>query len=310
MGTVTPHPSAVVCIPTYRRPRQLARLLRALGRQRGVDAFEIVVGNNEERPLSVYPELSQEGLPAIHVVQVALRGVSAVRNAMVADVLARHADVRWIACLDDDQEPADDWLAELLAAGRLHDADLVGGPVIRTPPLPTFWSERAADTSYLPTAAGPTAMLNEAGNLLMSVRFLRSLDRAPFSLDFGRTGGEDYEFFLHAKSRGARLAWAPDARVAEPMPADRLGFRSYVWRFYAIAAYQARADRVYRGTGYVIASIVVTGLKAPLIVLRSLLRDRSARLAIGLIVQYAAMVAGRIVGLLGARAERYGGDSS
>ena len=307
---MTAHSSVVVCVPTFRRPLQLARLLRALAGQRGVAAFEIVVGNNEDRPLSVYPELSKEDLPPFRVVQVALRGVSAVRNAMVADVLSRRADLQWIACLDDDQEPADDWLAQLLAAGRRYDADLVGGPVSRTPPVKTFWSQGAADTSYLPVASGITAMLNEAGNLLISTRFLRTLDRAPFSLDFGRTGGEDYEFFLHAKSRGARIVWAPDAKVSEPLPADRLSFRSYVWRFYAIAAYQARADRVYRGTRYVIESIAITMLKGPAIVVRSLLRDRSARIAIGLIVQYAAMVAGRIVGLLGTHAERYGGDAS
>jgi glycosyltransferase involved in cell wall biosynthesis len=298
--------SIVVCVPTYRRPQQLVRLLEALGRQRGVEPFDIVIGNNDDRPLSAYPELSRDDLPAYRVIQVTTRGVSAVRNALVADVLVRHREVRYLACLDDDQYPEDAWLARLIDAGIAHDADLVGGPVLRSAPAATFWSHGAADTSYLPIASGPVPMLNEAGNLLLSARFLRTLDRAPFSLDFGRTGGEDYEFFLHAKSRGAVIVWAPEARVHEPLPADRLTFRSYLWRFYAIAAYQARADRSYRGPATVIASIAKMMLKAPIVVARSLLFDRSARIVIGLIIQYAAMIAGRTVGLLGKRAERYG----
>ncbi len=299
----------VVCVPTYRRPQQLAQLLRALAAQTGVGPFEIVVGNNEDRALSSYAELSAADLPAIRVVPVATRGVSAVRNAMIADVLSRRPDARWIACLDDDQEPAADWLSRLVAAGAAHAADLVGGPVTRPAPVRTFWSHGAADTSYLPTAGGPVATLNEAGNLLLSTRFLRSLDRPPFALDFGRTGGEDYEFFLHARSRGARLIWAPEARVVEPLPGDRLTFRSFVWRFYAIAAYQARADRRYLGTWHVIRTAAREAARGPVWVLRSLVRDRSPVRAVGIVVQHASIVAGRLVGLFGLEAERYARDT-
>ena len=298
----------VVCVPTYRRPVQLVRLLEALGRQRGADPFDIVIGNNDDRPLSSHPELRRKDLPAYRVIEVETRGVSAVRNALVSDVLARLPQVRFIACLDDDQYPEEAWLAQLVGAGIEYDADLVGGPVLRSVPIETFWSSGAADTSYLPTVSGPTTMLNEAGNLLLSTKFLRAIGRLPFSLDFGRTGGEDYEFFMLAKSRGARIIWAPEARVHEPLPEDRLTFRSYVWRFYAIAAYQSRADRSYRGIGHVLRSIGVTVVKAPAVLLRSLVRDRSLRKAVGIIVQYSAMVAGRIVGLAGRRAERYGKD--
>ena len=222
-------------------------MLEALARQRVVQGFDILIGNNDVRDLFTYPELSAPGLPPFRVISVTTRGVSAVRNAMISEVLGRPAVPRWIACLDDDQIPADDWLSQLVRAGNASDADLVGGPVVRQPDTTTFWSGLASDTSYLPSRAGPTAMLNEAGNLLMSTAFLRALGGPPFSVDYGRTGGEDYEFFLRAKCRNAHLVWAPEARVSEPLPADRLTFRSYVWRFFAIAAYQARADRVSPG---------------------------------------------------------------
>ena len=297
----------VVCIPTYRRPVQLARLLRALRAQRDVDAFEIVVGNNDDHALDASTEMHDTTLPPFREIVVATRGVSAVRNTMIDAVLC-DPSVRWIACLDDDQIPADDWLSALLAAGTRYDADLVGGPVVRTVSQPTFWSDCAADTSYLPTAPGPTAMLNEAGNLLLATRFLRKLGRPPFSLDFGLSGGEDYEFFLYARSRDARIVWQPTARVHEPLPEERLTLRGVVGRFYAIAAYQARADRRYRGTPHVLRTIAIDFARIPVATARSLLRDRPIGRAIGVVTQYAAIAAGRVAGLAGARHERYGQD--
>ena len=295
----------VVCIPTFRRPRQLMRLLEALGRQRGTAAFEIVVGNNDDRPLSTYPELSGDGLPVYRVIQVETRGVSAVRNALVANALTCSPHLRFIACLDDDQYPEEEWLAELVRAATLHKADLVGGPVMRSVANENFWSHGAVDMSFLPTDSGPTSTLNEAGNLLLAASFIRALDRPPFSLEFGRSGGEDYEFFMHARSIGARIVWAPAARVHEPLPEERLTFRSYVWRFYSTAAYQARADRSYRGFNYVLRSIFVAGVKAPVVVLLSLSRDHSLPRALANVVRYGAIVAGRIAGLAGKRADRY-----
>ncbi len=298
----------VVCIPTYRRPAQLAALLAALGRQVGAPPFAIVVGNNEPRPLSSHRELAADDLPPFIVIDVTRRGVSAVRNAMIAHVLER-MDAAWIACIDDDQVPADDWLAELMAAGDRERADLVGGPVSRTVTESTYWSTSAADTSYLPSEAGLVDSLNEAGNLLLSTTFLRTLRRPPFSEDFGRTGGEDYEFFLCARRVGARLAWAPAARVDEALRGGHLTFRGYLWRFYSIAAYQARADRAYFGPWSTICRTAVEAGKTPLVLMRSVFRERSAARAIAIVLRSCAIAAGRIAGLLGARAERYGGDA-
>lgn len=297
----------VVCVPTYRRSAQLARLLHALEDQRDVDAFTILVGNNDDRPLRDWPELRDPALPAFREMQVTIRGVSAVRNAML-DEAARDPTVRWIACLDDDQVPDADWLSVLVAVGRRHDADLVGGPVLRTAAASTFWSHAATDASFLPTMTGPTTMLNEAGNLLVATRLLRRLDRPPFSLEFGRTGGEDYEFFLFARGLGARIVWAADARVVEPLPADRLTARGFGWREYSIAAYQTRADLRHRGVPWVVASIARAALRVPLSAWRAMRRRPRLASFVGALYQAFAGLAGRIAGLAGLRAERYGGE--
>lgn len=296
----------VVCVPTYRRVPQLVELLRALGAQTGTEPFRIVVGNNDVEDIAGNPLLSAPALPPRETIDVALRGVSAVRNAMIAHVLQNDDFVEWIACIDDDQVPEPDWLAQLLAVGVREKADLVGGPVSRLPIAQTFWSRGASDTSYLPTEEGATDLLNEAGNLLLSVAFLRSLDRPPFLLDFGRTGGEDYEFFLFARSRHARFGWAPRARVREVLPAGHLTFRGFMWRFYSIAAYQARADQRYRGRLPVLATVLWQAFKSPASLLRSVLRDRDLRVAVHIPLRSLAMLAGSLAGLAGIRADRYG----
>ncbi len=307
------HPFAqpvVVCVPTYRRPTQLARLLKALAQQRNAPAFDILVGNNEAGDLRRYPELAAYGLPLFDVIDVSARGVSAVRNAMIDAVLRGGDDVRWVACLDDDQVPDEDWLAQLVGTGERFDADLAGGPVRKTVSSTSFWSRLAADTSYLPAAEGLTTTLNEAGNLLLATRFLRGLKRTPFLLEYGRTGGEDYEFFLHARHLGARICWAPEARVVEALPDDRLSLRSFAWRFYSTSAYQARADRSYRGMWFVLRTIAVQAVKAPVVVARTALVQRDVQTVVGTVVRCVCALAGRIVGLAGVHAERYAPDGS
>lgn len=307
-STGAPKFDVVVCIPTYRRVPQLVALLRALANQRPGKPFGILIGNNDRSDLAALLRERPETLPACDVIQVATRGVTAVRNAMIARVLAEGEAVRWIACLDDDQIPAHDWLEKILSAAVRFDADLVGGPVHKIPTVETFWARGAADTSYLPAAEGPTATLNEAGNLLLSTRFLRTLGRPPFSTDFGRTGGEDYEFFLHALSRNARIVWAPAAVVSEALPGDRLTFRGFVWRFYSIAAYQVRADLAYQRRGTVLARAGWQLAKSPAVLARSLVRDRDPAIALGIVLRSVATAAGRVVGFVGVRAERYGSD--
>jgi glycosyltransferase involved in cell wall biosynthesis len=299
-------PKIYVCIPTYKRPAKLAALLSAIGRQTFSEPIAVLIGNNEHDSVRRYPELSNDNLPVFIEIIVATRGVSAVRNALIAEAL-RANDVEWLAWIDDDQLPEANWLSELVSTGRRHDADLVGGPVNQTPEIRSFWASGATDTSYLPKIEGPVDILNEGGNLLLSARYLRSIERLPFMLDYGRSGGEDYEFFLFARSRHAKIFWAPAANVTEAIPPARLTLRGMLWRQYSTSAYQARADRAYGGTRRVIKTIARNSFAAPAVFVRSMFRDRDVRLSAGLFLRRLAAVLGALVGLLGKRAERYGG---
>lgn len=299
--------AVVVCIPTCRRPEKLAALLRALKLQTFAEPFSILVGNNDSRDLDTYPVLADPDLPPRTVIAVATPGVSAVRNALVAAALHAPEPPAWIAFIDDDQVPAPDWLAALVATGRRHAADIAGGPVRLVAEVETLFARAAVDKPYLPKAEGPTGMLNECGNLLLSTAFLARFGREPFSADFARTGGEDYEFFLAALARGARLVWAPDAHVTEAVPLSRLTAKGFAWRSYSTAASQSRADLRHLGTGPLIAKIARELAGTPVAAARALTRERDWKLAAGLVFHRLSCSTGRVVGLFGTRAERYGG---
>ncbi|WP_181705436.1 glycosyltransferase family 2 protein [Chthonobacter rhizosphaerae] len=306
MGGVPSPVHVVVCVPTYRRPEKLAALLQGLARQTAAFPFAILVGNNDARDLATYPVLSGPGIPAHDILTVDTPGVSAVRNRLVARALERYPDTPFLAFLDDDQVPEPDWLAELVAAGERHRADIAGGPVEMSASVETVWARAAVDKSYLPKAEGVVPMLNECGNLLLATAFLRRLGREPFDMEFARTGGEDYEFFLHAIGRGARLVWAPRAIVREEIPPSRLTLRGLAWRSFSTAASQSRADRAHHGLAPVLVKIAREAAGTPVVTGRALARDRDWRFAAGLALHRLSCSAGRIIGLFGARAERYG----
>ena len=121
-------PHITVCICAFRRPALLKRLLEKLQEQRtnGLFSFSVVVCDND-------------------VEQSAASVVSAARNGAAIDIiycsesrkniaLARnkaleHARGNFIAFIDDDEFPTDDWLEKLIAACDKYRADGVLGPV-------------------------------------------------------------------------------------------------------------------------------------------------------------------------------------
>lgn len=294
----------VVCIPTYKRPDQLRALLDAISRQSIAKKFGVIIGNNHHQSIgSVYKCI--EDIDFIEELIVEAKGVSIVRNALIAAALNRSPSPRWIAFIDDDQLPAVDWLQNLLGTAERFGADMTGGPVRKVPVQPGFWSS-AAGSHAAPRPEGKVSMLNEAGNLLLSTRYLRSLDRLPFSPTFGQTGGEDFEFFLYSARRGARMYWSPLAHVIEGLPEQRTSLAGLVTRSYRQYAYQTRARRLHLGLGGTLRFLAKHFAATPLVFARSLVDSKSPRLALGLTVRRTAGLFGSVAGLLGAKPTAYG----
>src|SRR5262245_31719149 len=113
------------CVATYRRPGLLDRLLAGLQAQAlppGV-ALEVVLVDNDATASAeaVARRWQAAGLDLRYETQPE-PNISLTRNRTVAE-----ARGDWLAFVDDDEVPAPDWLAQLLAAAEAHRADVVFG---------------------------------------------------------------------------------------------------------------------------------------------------------------------------------------
>jgi succinoglycan biosynthesis protein ExoM len=214
-------PLISVCICTYRRPKQLHRLLQCLQGQatNGLFNYSIVVADNDA---------CQSGRGAVESwaekLSVSITyGVEPRQNI----ALARNASVRMatgelVAFVDDDEEPSSDWLLKLYEVLVARDVDGVLGPVV-----PTFeksapmWAVKGRVFRRPTFETGEVIPWTVAvtGNALIKREVLLELDK-PFRPQFG-TGGEDKDFFRRATSRRRVFVWCAEAVCYEPVPSER-----------------------------------------------------------------------------------------
>ncbi len=236
MGTAPiseqPHIALAVCICTYRRPEGLKRLLDALDRQQFPDTAPglcLIVADNSPAGDS-RQWLERRGCRwALHYRHEPRPGISHARNAALAAV---PEGTDFIAMIDDDEEPAADWLAQLLAAQAASGADIVVGPTLpRLPPEAPAWIA-AIDYFAKPQNQGALAPLDPdppaaTCNVLLRANLFR--DGLTFDPELALSGGEDKLLFQDLKLRGCRFAYAPAAQAVEYIPRERATL-AYLWR--------------------------------------------------------------------------------
>jgi glycosyltransferase involved in cell wall biosynthesis len=150
------------------------------------------------------------------------RGISHARNTCL-DNIPDGTD--FVAMIDDDEVPAQDWLEQLLVAQRESGADVVIGPT-----TPTFESQTPAwvalsgffkkprDQDSLvhlqadPAAATCNALVRSRPLATSGVRFHPRL---------ALSGGEDALFFRELRHAGCTFAWSAHARVFETIPPQK-----------------------------------------------------------------------------------------
>ena len=212
--------TVAICVATYARHEGLRRLLSSLASLEPAEAgLRVVVVDNDAAGSARAVVDGLEGFPwAIEYAVEPRRGISAARNAAVR----RAGAVDFVAFVDDDEwaEPA--WLAELLRAQSRTEADVVVGPV-----LPDFaappprWFARGRFLQPYEHASDEPLWYAYTGNALVRRTVLEPAD-APFSERFGLLGGEDTHFFMRVYINGARIVWAPEARVHESIQPERM----------------------------------------------------------------------------------------
>ncbi len=199
----------IIAIPTYKRPKCLARLLEAVANLETEAEISVLVADNDMHAHQGF-DLCGQLAPAyrwpLRAVIEKSRGIAQVRNRLVAEALAGDAD--FVAMIDDDEWPEPKWIDAFLKTQRVTEADALQGSILFV--SHGFPLKPVPDIRH-PT--GPVSMLEGAGNLLIRRRVLEETQAPWFDPDFALTGGEDRDFFMRLKIGGWRFAWADEARA-------------------------------------------------------------------------------------------------
>lgn len=252
---IIPHIS--VCICTYKRPEPLKRLLCELNHQKtdGLFTYSAVVADNDE---------AQTGEEAINEVRETLsfpvkycaepqRGIARARNRVLAN-----ADGDYVALIDDDEFPVDDWLLRLLLTIQRYGVDGALGPVKRYfDREPPAWLKRSRlyDRVVNPTGMPVAWRGARTGNVLMK-REVFAGDETPFNVEF--KAGEDQDFFRRKIEEGRSFVWSAEAVAFEVLPPARWKRAYFMRRALLLGGYAAMQPDC--GTMSIIKSLIAVPL--------------------------------------------------
>lgn len=238
LAEADPPRDVIVAICTFNRNKELDHLLEKLIEYGNANWSEIRIGLTviDDSPgagaKSVVDKYSgQFPLGAVYE-NSASRNISIARNLALAKSINRGA---WIAMTDDDCEPSEQWLSELVRVRALTKADVVTGLMLRRAPshAPAWISEQPfLELGEFSAGDGDELSVAQTNNSLISSSFLLSHPELQFDPRFGRIGGEDMAFFHSLKMAGAKIVFAAHAFVYENEPDNRLTLRYQLRRYY------------------------------------------------------------------------------
>lgn len=214
-------PHITVCICTFRRPALLKKLLDELARQEtnGLFTFSVVVADNDkaESGRQTVSEFSAGvTIQTIYCVEPE-QNIALARNRALDQ-----ARGDFIAFIDDDEYPKQDWLLQLYNTCTERKVAGVLGPVRPYfDEQPPAW---ARSGGFFDRPEHPTGFVMDweecrTGSLLFRTSILKGSDQ-PFNRNFG-TGGEDKDFFMRMTRAGCVFVWCNEAIAYELVPPGR-----------------------------------------------------------------------------------------
>jgi succinoglycan biosynthesis protein ExoM len=220
--------TVVICIPTFRRPRMLKRLLDAVAALKTHAAICVVVADNDAEGhagLDLCHALTGYPWPLTAVI-AQKRGIAQVRNSLIEQALKTDAD--FIAMIDDDEWPQPDWIDQFLITAHATKADVLQGSIL------FGYGEAADGHGDIRRPTGPVAMLQGAGNILIRRAVLEEMAQPWFDPAFALSGGEDRDFFVRLERAGKRFAWSDEARAHGDVPQTRANLGWLLRRAYSV----------------------------------------------------------------------------
>lgn len=209
-----------VCICTFKRPCVTGTLTSVLSQvlPPGAESEIVVVDNDSLKSgeTAVSTLALSTSVPVKYAVEP-VQNIALARNRALS-----LAGGDWLAVIDDDEIADSHWVAELLSAAQTYGADIAIGHVeARYPPGTPQWLLEAKPFSRKWGKSGTPLAMGISGNALLK-RDILVKTGIRFDPVFGRSGGEDSDFFHRLHIAGAKIVAASEAIVVESVPADRL----------------------------------------------------------------------------------------
>jgi succinoglycan biosynthesis protein ExoM len=214
-----------VCICTFKRAELLKALLARLENQRtdGQFTYSVVVADNDSMRSAepVVAAFSSTNQMSVTYCIEPEQNIALARNKAL-----QNAEGNYIAFIDDDEFPANDWLLNLFNTRVSYDVDGVFGPVKPHFEIdPPDWVKKGEFFERPTHATGYRMNWNEArtGNVLFNRNILTDVNTA-FRSEFD-TAGEDVDFFRRMMGQGHKFVWCNEAVVFEVVPSSRCNRR-------------------------------------------------------------------------------------
>src|SRR5882672_6238495 len=120
-------PAVILCIPTFRRPDGLRKLLIHVGRLRYQGRLSVIVIDNDGEQLAGAAVVAQMSpvfpFPLAYIVEPRRGQTYAYNRGFVSAARATPA-AGYVAVLDDDEYPEPPWLADMMTMALGLDADI------------------------------------------------------------------------------------------------------------------------------------------------------------------------------------------
>ncbi len=202
-----------ICIPTYKRPLLLKKLIESIVNQKTDDLFTyslVIVDNDPEQSAkNIIQNMGNTQITISYYCQPE-KNISMTRNLAVQKCTGDY-----MAFIDDDEYPCRDWLLKLFLCLKKYAADCVHGPVISyfTEDTPKWIiKSRFLDRKRFKT--GTIIDEGRTGNCLINSKVVKQFD-IPFDPELGLTGGEDTAFFREIIKKGHTMIWCDEAESYE-----------------------------------------------------------------------------------------------
>ncbi|OGT79877.1 MAG: hypothetical protein A3H91_07165 [Gammaproteobacteria bacterium RIFCSPLOWO2_02_FULL_61_13] len=239
-----------ICIPTYRRNDLLRLCLAAVASLRPPDGSRLLVliADNDASggARAVWKESMQSSAMQTFYFVEPRRGLCCIRNRLVQEALRTGA--AWIAFVDDDEQPAPDWLQAHMHSLSASGADVSCGPVILRASGAVIGAE--PDSGSVPDATPRSPRFVACNNVLFR-RKLIAEQGLRFDPLFNFTGGEDFDFFEASRRCGNRHIWTAAAQVYESLTPERSTLRYLFHRHWSGAMTRVLQQRKWQGAGMV-----------------------------------------------------------